>query len=365
MSSVYAARVPLSLWLLSLPLACSSGATPNEGASSTSSAAAPSASAAAEPAPPEGYDPAIAEALETLAKCTQPRDVDVLDADGTIDVEQLAAGLCVHDLAWDKLHDRLKAEQDFLRTTDQRLGRTCGTKLAHASPWVRSAAHRCIAKHPDGVVDHRATLERTVAALGEEKDRDVRRAMWEVVRSLDATKHGLAGRAVELARKESSDASMLEAAIEALLPSSEYLPTAPEVLAYAKELAREGRVGDDVTKLVLHAAILPAEACTIFEAMLGAEGPAWHAGLEGMDGVHGDCKASSAKATDAIVARIELAQSKPEAWSRDANYALKWGLDVFAEGDKPRLRAALAKLSPEQRKGYGGDEIESVLEKLR
>jgi len=355
---------PLLAFVLTLP-ACSSGAPSSDGAASSATSAAPPASAASEPAPPEGFDPAIAEALETLAKCTQPRDQSVLDADGKITLEQLAAGICVHDLAWDKLHDRLKAEQDFLRTTELRLGRTCSTKLGHASPWVRSAAYRCVAKHPDGVMDHRATLDRTLAALAEEKDRDVRRAMWEVVRSLDATKHALAARAVELARKESGDASVLEAAVEALLPSSDYLPTAPEALAYAKELAAKGSVGDDLTKLVLHAAIVPAEACAIFEAMLGAEGPEWHAGLEGMDGVHGDCRASSAKAVDAIVARVELAQSKPEAWSRDANYALKWGVDVFAAADKPRLRAALAKLSPEQRKGYGGDEIESVLEKLR
>lgn len=358
---------PLLAFVLSLP-ACSSGAPSSDGAASSATSAAASASGAAEPpqpAQPEGYDPAIAEALETLAKCNQPRGQSVLDADGTISLEQLAAGVCIHDLAWDKLCDRLKAEDDYLRTTDLRLGRTCGTKLGHASPWVRSAAHRCIARHPDGVVDPRATLDSTLTALASEADRDVRRAMWEAVKALDATKHGLEARAAELARKESGDENLHETAIEALLPGSDDVPTGAAIFAYAKELATLGRVGDDVVALVLHAPIPPAEACAIFEAMLGSEGAHWHEGLEGMDAVHGDCRGSSAKATDAIVARVERSKSKPEAWSRDANYALKFGVDVFADTDKPRLRAALETLSPEQRQGLGEDTIATVLEKLR
>jgi hypothetical protein len=377
--------VPLATWVLALPIACSNGDpskggaaasasnAPSSASGSAASAAAPSSSAAsaAASAPPATTvrvepDPTIAEVLDRRALCEgRSKLVVPRPADAPVDLDTIAELFCPQDVAWEELVRRLEENDDLARSNHLRLATTCATRLRHESSWVRTAAYRCVADHPDGIAEPRVTLERVLAALETEAEADVREDMWKLVGALDPLRSGLEARAVELARKESANENAPPEALVALLPQAAHVPTGELTLAFAKELALQGRGGEPTVKLLLHAELTPSEACAIFESMLSSDGPHWHAGLRAMAEVHGHCRSSSAKATDAVVARVELARTKPTAWHRDANFALRDGTDVFADADKPRLRAALSKLRPEQREGFADDVIQTVLEQLQ
>jgi hypothetical protein len=315
-----------------------------------------------------GADTAISAALERLAQCeNRAPKKPALGPDGKVDLDELDGLFCPHELAWEALLDQLDEQDDLSRKNHTRLASTCGGYFGHASVWVRRAAYRCVAKHPDGVAETRAQLEGMLAKLANEKDADVQRAMWNAVGALDPTKHGLAARAVELARAQAGDEQLLEAALEALLPSSPYQPTSGEALGFAVELAKSGRGGGEVVKLITASAMTPTEACELHAATLESKGKAWASGLDGMAATEGRCKAFIQRAVDAIVARTEQAQSSPEAWQKEASLALRDELDALAleAAQKTKLRAALTKLSKEQREAYGMDVITPVIESLR
>jgi hypothetical protein len=84
-----------------------------------------------------------------------------------------------------------------------------------------------------------------------------------------------------------------------------------------------------------------------------------------MDNVHDDYKTSNTKTTNTIITRIKRSKTKPETWNRDTNYALKFAVDVFANADKPHLRATLKTLNPEQHQNHNDNTIATILEKLR
>jgi hypothetical protein len=366
------ATAPLfALWLSSTGLACSEKAPAPGGSASAAASLAASASAAPAASASAATDAAhatIVAALERLAGCeTHSPGKPPVGADGKLDLEKLDGLFCPHDVAWEELVDQLDEDDGLGRKNHARLAAVCSPRLGHPSPWVRRAAHRCLAEHPDGVADARGALDGVLTQLGSEQDASVRRAMWQSVGALDPTKHGLAARAVELARKDANDDELLEPALSALVPSSDYVATSPEATSFGVELAKAGRGGEAVVKLLGASALAPAEACEAYAAMLGANATGWATGLEGMAKTEGRCAAFSQRAVDAITARAERATSEADAWTRDATYALRdhlgdLRLDAAA---KAKLRGALGKLSKEQREAHGQDVIATVLEKLR
>lgn len=340
---------------------CSKRTPPTGGAASASASASPTIAEVS-----GDIEPTLVAALESLPSCEAHKPEVARGPDGKVDVDTLTGGLfCPADVELSKTLSSLEAKDDYLRTESAKLRRTCARSLEHASMWVRRAAYRCVAKHAPPASDAPPMIAQTIASLDKETDADVRRAQWMLLGALDVAVSDQITRAVALAKKHTSDAEELEAALEALVPRSDYSAAAPEALAFAKEQAKEGRAGEAVLKLVAYSAASPSEACELYTDLAASNGADWAAGIEGAARTLGGCKEQSGRFVAAVVARVEQAKMTPSAWTKRAVQALYGGLALLAlsPADKAKLRAAFGALSPEQRQGYSGADLIAKLDK--
>jgi len=315
-----------------------------------------------------GEDPEVARAVADLARCDAREPQSAVAPDGKPDLDKL---FCPQEVAFDELARRIEADDVYLRSRRTRLTRACVGALDHPSRFVRRTAHACVAEQPEVLGEVSAARERLFDGLEKEKEGWVRPTRWKALGALDPTATSAStARALSLARAQASDDTALKAALEALLPGrpggKEDRPTAPEVVAFAKDVAKTGRASDAVVELVMQSALSPAEACEVHADVVAAGGPDWTAGLVGASATLGRCKGATARIVDAVVARVARAKTDPASWTRIECNRLARSLDLgFSAPEKARLRTALQSLSPTQRQGYGGDAIAEVLERLR
>jgi len=345
-----------------LVVALSAACTKRDPAPAPADAAGPTASAVS---PTASEDAEMARVLGEVAGCdTFERREVAPQSNGLPDLDSL---LCPADVAFHELQRRIEADDDYLRSRRARLTRACGGALDHPNRFIRRTAHDCVADQPEALGEASATRERLLEGLEKEKDERVRPSRWKALGALDPTATSASTtRALVVARAHASDDETLVAALEALRPRAKDRPTAPEVVAFAREIARTGRAGDAVVELVMQSALSPAEACEVHADVAAAGGKDWTEGLVGASATLGRCKGATARIVDAVVARTARAKAEPDSWTRAACSRLRIGLDLgFSAPERTRLRTALKSLSPAQRQGYAGDAVAEVLERLR
>lgn len=372
-------------WLSWALLAATSACGERDPASSSLPAEA-STVASASAAPTQPGDPREAK-LEALLLATVGCEGFALDEAALDAVDSMDDFLCPAELEFKRRAAEPSEGDELSVERHAPAARVCERHLAHESLGVRHAAMGCLAEHADGLQDAKLTLAALLDQAMIEPDGETATLLFQAVRAIDPTRHGVTPRLVAVLRKRADEDHAVaperlgreararfyarqsyenrraaETGVLALIPrSKEHAPT-PEAVGYALELARAGRGSRGVVELIGLSDLEVSVACEAYATIATSRDLGWFTGLEGAASTRGLCKEQSARFVDALVGRLggEMAGSRiPPLALRTLQPLIEGG--VFDAAARARLRAAVAAVPAADRSGERFDELERLL----